>query len=75
MKRVKDYSCRSRLEKLGLTTLQEKRMRDDLIETIKKINKVLKYGRYFINISSRSGNLLLSQISKTKSTKQLDFFS
>ena len=36
-KKVKDYSYRERLERLGLTTLLERRIRGDLIETFKMI--------------------------------------
>ena len=49
-------------------------MRGDLIETFKIGNEISNYGRYFFNISPQSGNLLSKQISKTKSTHQLDFF-
>ena len=35
IKRIKDFSYRERLEKIGLTTLLERRMRDDLIEIFK----------------------------------------
>ena len=58
-----------------LTTLLERRMRWDLIETFKIINGISKYGSSFFNISQQTGNLVSRQISKTKSTKQLDFFS
>ena len=72
---LKDLSYKERLESLGLTTLLERRMRVDLIETFKIINGISKYGKQFFNISERTGNLLSRQISKTKSTRQLDFFS
>ena len=32
-------------------------------------------GKDFLNVSSRTGNLLSRPISQTKTTKQLDFFS
>ena len=50
-------------------------MRDDLIETFKIINGNSNYGRHFFNNSPRTGNLLSRQISQTKSTNELDFFS
>ena len=37
-----------RLEKLELTTLREKRMRGDLIETLQIINGIPNYGRHFL---------------------------
>lgn len=72
---LKNLCYKERLEALGLTTLLERRMRGDLIETFKILNGFSKYGAQFFNISPRTGNLLSRQISKTKSTKQLDFFS
>ena len=44
IKRVKDYTYSERLEKLGLTTLLERRMRNHLIETFKIINGITNYG-------------------------------
>ena len=49
-------------------------MRGDLIETFKIINGISNYGRHFFNISPRTGNVLSGEISKTKSTNQLNFF-
>ena len=49
-------------------------MRGGLIETFKIINGNANYGRHFINIFLRTGNLLSRQISKTKSMNQLLFF-
>ena len=46
IKRVKDYSYKERLKKLRLTTLLERRIRGDLIETF-KIMEFLIYGRHF----------------------------
>ena len=52
----------------------ERRMIGDLIETL-KINGIFSHGRYFFSISPGNGNFLSRQISKTKSTNQLDFFA
>ena len=62
-------------EKLRLTTLQERRLRGDLIKTFKIINGISNYGRHFFKISAQTGNLLSRTILKTKSTNQLDFFA
>ena len=51
-KKRKDYSYRERVEKLGLSTLLERRMRCNLIETFKIVNGISKYSRYFFTISS-----------------------
>ena len=50
-KRVKDYSYRERLEKLGLTTLLE-RMKSDLNEIFKIINEISNNGRHFLKYFS-----------------------
>ncbi len=63
------------MEKLGLTTLQERRMRGNLIETFKIINPVSNYSRHYFNIFTRTGNLVSVQILKTKSINQLEFFA
>ena len=52
MKQVKGYSYRERLEKLGLTTSLERRMRSDLIETFAIINGISNHGRYFFQYFS-----------------------
>ena len=57
IKRVKAYSYLERLERLGLTTLLERRMRGDLIEAFKMINGIFNLGRHFKNISPLTGNL------------------
>ena len=80
IKKLKDYSYKERLKKLGLTTLLERRMRDDLIEAFNIINGILNYGNFFFfffffNISPWTGNLTSMQISKIKSTNKLDFFA
>ena len=74
IKCVKSYSYWEKLEKLWSTTLLERRKRGDVIEILKIIYGISNYGRDFFNISLWSENLLSRQISKTKSTYQLDFF-
>ena len=64
IKRVKDYSCRKRLEKLGWTNLPKKRMRNDLKENFKIVNGISDYGTHFFNISPWTRNFLSWQISK-----------
>ena len=49
--KVKYFSDEERLQKLGLTTLLERRMRNDLIETFQIINGISNYKRLFKNIS------------------------
>ena len=71
-KKIKVYSYKKRLEKIELTTLLERRMRGDPTEIFKIINGISNYSRYFFSISPQIGNS--RQISKTKSTNQLDFF-
>ena len=75
-KELKDYNYLERLKKLGITTLQERRMRDYLTETFKMINVISYYGRHFFNIFPCTRNFLSRQISKakTKSNNLLDFF-
>ena len=51
----KEYSDK---EKLGLTTLLERRIWGDMIETFKIINGIFNYIRHFFNISPQTGNLL-----------------
>ena len=67
-----------RLEILNLTTLAERRIRGDLIETFKIVNDFVDYGRGIFNIG-RSGGNLLSRPSKSsnKDVKKLvnDFIS
>ena len=52
IKRVKHYCYRERLEKLGLTTLLERRIRGDLIETFKIIYGVSNYNGHFFQYFS-----------------------
>ena len=47
MKRLKDYYNRERLVELGSSTLQQRRIRDNLIETFKIINGIFNYGWHF----------------------------
>ena len=49
-----------RLNKLGLTTLLERRARGDLIETFKIVNNISKYGHSLFKIS-RGGDKLISR--------------
>ena len=51
---------KNRLEKLGLTTLLERRSRGDLIETFKIVNSISNYGEGFFKFS-RSGDKLVSR--------------
>ncbi len=53
-----------RLESLDLTTLAERRIRGDLIETFKIVNGLVEYGQDIFNIS-RSGGKLISNPSKS----------
>ena len=46
-KMIKDYSYRQRLQKLGLTTLLERRIKDELIETFKIIDGISNYDKLF----------------------------
>ena len=59
-----------RLRKLGLTTLLERRMRGDLIETFKIINGLNDYGAHFFNLSIRTSNLVARA-----GSRNVDFFS
>jgi hypothetical protein len=59
-----------RLKSLGMTTLLERRMRGDLIETFKILNGFNNYGEQFFNLSERTGNL----VSRPKKLSNLDFF-
>ena len=63
---------RERVKELGLPTLLERGMGNDQIKTFQIINGISNYGRYFFNTSLQTGNLLSRQISKIKSTNQLD---
>ena len=59
-----------RLKKLGLTTLLERRMRGDLIETFKILNQMNNYGSHFFNLSTRTNNL----VARPGGNKNMDFF-
>ena len=56
IKRVKYFSYRERLEKLGLIPLLERRMRRNLIETFKTVDEISNYSRHFFDISCWTGN-------------------
>ena len=64
IKRVKDYTYRERLKKIGLSTLLERRIRGNRIETFKIINGISNHVRHYLNISPSIGNLLSKQILK-----------
>ena len=49
-------------------------MRGDLIETCKMSGGISNYSGHLFDNPLRIGNLLLRQISKTKSINHLDFF-
>ena len=54
-----------------MTTLLERRMRGDLIETFKILNDFNKYGKPFFNISGRTQNLIY----RSHKVTNMDFFS
>ena len=77
-KKVKDYSYWERLEKLGLISQLERRMRGDLIETFKIIeflNMVDIFFFFFFSVFLFKLEIYYRDISKTKSTNQLDIFA
>ena len=53
-----------------MTTLLERRMRGDLIETFKILNDFNNYGKHFFNLSERTGNL----VARPKKLTHSDFF-
>ena len=59
-----------RLKALDMTTLLERRMRGDLIETFKILNDFNNYGKQFFNLSERTGNL----VARPKKLTHSDFF-
>ena len=63
-----DLNYKQRLQKLGMTTLLERRMRGDLIECFKILNGISNYGRPFFNVSNRTNNLV-------STSQNLDFFA
>ena len=66
-----NLNYKQRLEKLNMTTLLERRMRGDLIETFKILNGFTKYGQNLFCKSSRTGNLIYRSAKNTN----IDFFS
>ena len=56
-------SYRERLEKLNLTTLLERRMRGDLIETYKILNNFTNYEQGWFLQSERTRNLVIIAMS------------
>ena len=71
IKGMENLSYKQRLEKLDLTTLLERRMRGDLIETFKILNGLNNYGSSFYKKSNRTNNL----IARSAKLTSLDFFS
>ena len=66
---------KERLHHLKLTTLLERRMRGDLIETFKIVNGYVNYGTNFFT-HSRTGRHLVSNLSTSKLTHNKgDFFA
>ena len=65
-----DLTYKQRLEKLNMTTLLERRMRGDLIETFKILNGFNNYGQNLFHRSSRTGNLTYRS-----DNTNIDFFS
>ena len=59
---------KTRLEKLGLTTLLERRLRGDLIETFRIVSGIADYGSTFFR-TSQSGRNLLSRPGDQNSKK------
>ena len=64
-----------RLEKLGLTTLLERRMRGDLIETYKIRTNQVNYGSNMFNINSYYNTRNLNDSARYKTQLGSDFFS
>ena len=65
---------RERLEKLGLTTLLERRMRGDLIEVFKIVNDHVDYGSNLFNYSSVTKNIRAISVYKGPS-ENMNVFS
>ena len=69
------WTYKERLDKLKLTTLLERRMRGDLIETFKVVSGIADYGTNLFK-QSRSGCKLIARPSFTRFTREKsDFFS
>ena len=66
-----DCNYKQRLEKLNMTTLLERRMRGDMIETFKILNGFNNYGSQFFKQSDRTNNLVY----RTSKLSNTDFFS
>ena len=50
---------RERLDKLGITTLLERRARGDLIETFKIVSGIADYGKGFFKLPHNRNNLVI----------------
>ena len=68
---MQNFNYRERLSKLNMTTLLERRMRGDLIETFKILNSFSNYGTHLFNLSDRTQNLVCRSAKLTN----IDFFS
>ena len=55
---MENLSYKQRLQKLNMTTLLERRIRGELIETLKILKGFSNYGSKFFNISDRTQNLI-----------------
>jgi hypothetical protein len=68
-------SYSERLQKLGLTTLLERRMRGDLIEAYKIINGHVNYGHQMFNHNLHYSTRNLCNVSSCRTRFALDCFS
>ena len=65
---------KERLNRLNLTTLLERRMRGDLIETFKIVNNFVDYGSNFFGTSRTQRNLVKRPSSLKPTVNRSDFF-
>ena len=64
----KDMNYKDRLSYLKLTTLLERRMRGDLIETFRILHGFTDYGHHWFHVSERTGKLILQDNAHHKRT-------
>ena len=67
----KDMNYKDRLSYLKLTNLLERRMRGDLIETLRILNNFPDYGHHWFHVSEKTGKLILQDNAHHKR----DFFA